>query len=53
MSNSIEIRPAKNGVILVLRDEDGEDVEYVYDSPRKMLKVLKELLDKDTLTTKL
>jgi len=45
MYESIEIRKVKNGVIVTLRSEDEEDQEYVYDSDRKAIKFVKELLD--------
>ena len=41
---SIELRKVKNGVIISLRTED-EDSDYVFDTPRKALKFVKELLD--------
>ena len=44
---SIEIRKVKNGVIVTLKSDD-EDVEYVYDSDRKAIKFIKELLDSKT-----
>jgi hypothetical protein len=44
MFESIEIRKAKNGVIVTLRN-DEEDQEYVYDTDRKALKFVKDLLD--------
>jgi|TARA_R110000868_G_scaffold317705_3_gene578496 hypothetical protein len=44
MFDSIEIRKAKNGVIVTLRN-DEEDQEYVYDTDRKALKFVKDLLD--------
>jgi hypothetical protein len=42
---SIEIRQVKNGVIVTLRTEDDEDQEYVYDSDRKAIKFVKDLLE--------
>jgi hypothetical protein len=45
MFDSIEIRKAKNGVIVILRSEDEDDIEYVYDTDRKAVKFIKELLD--------
>jgi hypothetical protein len=45
MFDSIEIRKAKNGVIVILRREDEDDIEYVYDTDRKAVKFIKELLD--------
>jgi len=44
MFDSIEIRKVKNGVIVVLRSEE-EDMEYVYDTDRKAIKFIKELLE--------
>lgn len=42
---SIEIRQVNNGVIVTLRSEEDEDQEYVYDSDRKAIKFVKDLLD--------
>jgi hypothetical protein len=47
MFESIEIRKVKNGVIVTLRNED-EDLEYVYDTDRKAIKFVKDLLDVKT-----
>ena len=44
MYESIEIRKVKNGVIVTLRTED-EDEEYVYDTDRKAIKFVKDMLD--------
>jgi hypothetical protein len=44
MIESIEIRKVKNGVIVTLRSDD-EDSEYVYDTDRKALKFVKDLLE--------
>ena len=44
MYDSIEIRKVKNGVIVTLRSDD-EDQEYVYDTDRKALKFIKDLLE--------
>jgi hypothetical protein len=44
MFESIEIRKAVNGVIVTIRS-DEEDAEYVYDTDRKALKFVKDLLD--------
>lgn len=41
---SIELRKVKNGVIVALRTED-EDNEYVFDTNRKALKFVKDLLE--------
>ncbi len=42
---SIEIRKVCNGVIVTLRSDEDEDQEYVYDSDRKAIKFVKDLLD--------
>lgn len=44
MFESIEVRRAANGFILVITTDD-ETREYVYDTSRKALKVLKEYLE--------
>lgn len=41
---SIEIRKVKNGCIVTLRTQD-EDAEYVYDTDRKALKFVKDILE--------
>ena len=45
MFESIEIRKVCNGVIVTLRSDEDEDKEYVYDTDRKALKFVKELLE--------
>lgn len=44
MYESIEIRKVKNGVIVTLRTDD-EDQEYVYDTDRKAMKFVKDMLE--------
>ena len=44
MFESIEIRRAANGFILVVTTEE-ETREYVYDSSRKALRVIKDYLE--------
>lgn len=44
MFESIEIRKVKNGVIVTLRSDD-DDEEYVYDTDKKAIKFVKDLLD--------
>lgn len=46
MFESIEIRRATNGFILVITT-DEETREYVYDTSRKAIRVIKELLEND------
>jgi hypothetical protein len=45
MFESIEIRKVKNGVIVTLCSDEDEDQEYVYDTDRKAIKFVKDLLD--------
>lgn len=44
MFENIEIRKVENGVIVVLRTDD-EDREYVFDTDRKALKFIKDMLE--------
>jgi hypothetical protein len=41
---SIEVRKVKNGVVVALRTTD-EDSEYVFDTNRKALRFVKDLLE--------
>lgn len=45
MFESIELRKVENGVIVTLTTPDGDHREYVYDTPRKALRFVKELLE--------
>jgi len=45
MFESIELRKVENGVIITLVDGEGETKEYVFDTARKALKMVKELLE--------
>ena len=47
MFESIEIRKAANGFILVVNTEEDAK-EYVYDTSRKMMRVIKQYIDDDT-----
>jgi hypothetical protein len=42
--DSIELRRVKNGVIVALRTNE-EDAEYIFDTNRKALKFVKDLLE--------
>jgi len=42
--DSIELRKVKNGVIVALRTSE-EDSEYIFDTNRKALKFVKDLLE--------
>lgn len=44
MFESIEIRQVTNGFVLVVRTED-EEKEFVYDSSRKAMRVIKQYLE--------
>jgi hypothetical protein len=48
MYESIEIRKVRNGVIVTLRSEEEDDQEYVYDTDRKAIKFVKDLLELKT-----
>lgn len=47
MFESLEIRRAANGFILVLNTED-ESREFVYDSERKLMRVIRQYLGEKT-----
>jgi hypothetical protein len=44
MFESIEIRKAANGFILVVHTEDN-DMEYVYDSSRRLMRAVKQYIE--------
>lgn len=48
MYESIEIRKVCNGVIVTLRSDEDADREYVYDTDRKAIKFIKDLLESKT-----
>ena len=50
MFETIEVRRAANGFILVIATED-DTKEYVYDSSRKTLKVIREYLESQSEKT--
>lgn len=43
---TLEIRKAANGFILVVTDDDGDVNEYVYDTSRKLMRIIKPLLER-------
>jgi hypothetical protein len=45
MFESFEVRKVANGFILVLTTEDGNTKEFVYDTSRKLMRVLRQYLD--------
>lgn len=45
MFESIELRKVQNGIVILIRDEENDEKEYVYDTDRKALKFIKELLE--------
>lgn len=45
MFESIEIRKVKNGIIVLVNTEDGEQEEYVYDTARKAIRFIREYID--------
>jgi hypothetical protein len=50
MFESIEIRKVANGFILTVTTED-ETKEFVYDTARKAMRVLKQYLDSDKVAS--
>lgn len=44
MFESFEVRRVANGFVLVVHDQEGETREYVYDTARKLMRVLKQHL---------
>lgn len=52
MFESIEIRRVANGYIVVLRT-DTDEQEYVYDSSRKALRMIKQHLDAEQTSEKI
>jgi hypothetical protein len=44
MFESIEIRKATNGFILVVHTEDN-DMEYVYDTSRRLMRAIKQYIE--------
>lgn len=44
MFESFEVRKVANGFVLVINTEDGETREYVYDTARKLMRVIKQYL---------
>jgi hypothetical protein len=48
MYESIEIRKVCNGVIVTLRSDEDDDKEYVWDTDRKAIKFIKDLLETKT-----
>ena len=45
MFESFEVRKVANGFILVVSTTDGETKEFVYDTSRKLMRVIKHYLD--------
>jgi hypothetical protein len=45
MFENLEIRKVANGYILCITDESGDTREYVYDTSRKLMRVLRQHLD--------
>jgi hypothetical protein len=45
MFESIELRKVENGIVIVMRDDENNEKEYVYDTTRKALKFIKDMLD--------
>jgi len=50
MFDSIEIRKVANGFVVVLNTEE-DNLEYVFDTPRKAIKFIKEYVDAKVATS--
>lgn len=48
MLEALEIRKCKNGVIVVVNTEDGQD-EFVFDNQRKALRFIKTVIETDVV----
>ena len=48
MLEALEIRKCKNGVIVVVNTEDGQD-EFVFDNQRKALRFIKTVIETDAV----
>ena len=42
MFESIELRKVENGIVILIRDDENNEKEFVYDTDRKALKFIKE-----------
>lgn len=45
MFDSIEIRKANNGFIVILTPTDDEPIEYVFDTSRKAMKFIRSYIE--------
>lgn len=45
MFENIEIRKAANGFIISITNDEGDTKEYVYDTSRKLMRVLRQYLE--------
>jgi len=45
MFDSIEIRKASNGFIVILTPEDDDAIEYVFDTSRKAIKFIRTYVE--------
>lgn len=51
MLEALEVRKAKNGVIVVVNTEDGQE-EFVFDNQRKALRFIKVIIETDKVPEK-
>jgi len=51
MLEALEVRKAKNGVIVVVNTEDGQE-EFVFDNQRKALRFIKIVIETDKVPEK-
>jgi hypothetical protein len=51
MLEALEVRKAKNGVIVVVNTDEGQD-EFVFDNQRKALRFIKVIIETDKVPEK-
>ncbi len=51
MLEALEVRKAKNGVIVVVNTDEGQD-EFVFDNQRKALRFIKVIIETDQVPEK-
>lgn len=42
MFEHLEIRKVANGFVLAVTNEEGETVEFIYDTPRKLMNAIRQ-----------
>ena len=52
MFESIEIRAVKNGYLIVVSNDEGDVNEYIQDTPRKVTKFVRDMMNAKVATDK-